>query len=158
MCTVNATKLCMDPETSCKLLLIAIFINSELLNKEGNDKITIWYEGKELERNSWLVSMLLHSESGRKLVLRSKSNKVSRCSLRVEIRAFRLLEKCGTNSSVMRGLIPGGTEAPFTSLLEPNNSKNTSHPDTSLWLWKTNMQFENIVFCLWLIWDLLSLS
>jgi len=41
MCTVNVTKTFMDPATLCKLLLKEIFINSGLLNKEGNDKITI---------------------------------------------------------------------------------------------------------------------
>ena len=41
MCIVNATKLCLDPATLCKLILIVSFINSELLNKEGNDKIAI---------------------------------------------------------------------------------------------------------------------
>ena len=96
----------MDPATLCKLLLIINFINSGLLNKEGNDKIAVWYDGTELERNSWLVSMLLHCGSGsRKLVLRSKSIKVSLCSSGVEIRAFRPLETWGTNSSVTRCLV-----------------------------------------------------
>ena len=49
---VNVTKLCMDLATLCKLLLIVIFINSGLLNKEGNDKIIVRYDGTELERNS----------------------------------------------------------------------------------------------------------
>ena len=151
MSIVNPTKLCMDPLTLCKLLLIVNFINSGLLNKEGNDKITIWYESTELERNSWLVSMLLHYGSGRKLVLRGKSIKVSLCSSGVEIRAFRLLETWGTNSSVTRCLLPEGTEFSATSLLEPNNSKSTSQPCTSLWPWKTDTQFESIAFCLWFI-------
>lgn len=141
----------MDPSTLCKLPLIVIFINSGLLNKGGNDKITVWYDGTELERNSWLVAILLHYGSGRKLVLRSKFIKASLCSSRVEIRAFRLLETWGTNSSVTLCLVPEGTEVSATSLLQPNNSKSTSQPYRFLCPWQIDMRLESIVFCLWFI-------